>query len=191
MNKVLNIAIGLVAAIIGGVIVLQFAPQPQPAQPAPDQYGAVNGSNFETGDLTVGGVPTFAKRLLMAGTSSVPCSMQNPFGATSTLTRFTALVTSNGIGAAQTVDLATSTTAFGTTSPSLVWAHTVSAGRDGMLWTPGAASSTVNANVLGGGNDGTDNLIIGPTQYVNLRIATGTPGAAYWTGACEYHWQKM
>lgn len=124
----------------------------------------------------------------MAATSSVVCSIQNPASATSTLERFTALINANGIGVAQTVDIATSSTAYATSTPALAYAASIGTGEDHVVWTPGIASTT-NPNVLAydsWASTGESPFIIGPSEYLNMRIATGTPGtfSSYWTGNC-------
>lgn len=123
----------------------------------------------------------------MAATSSVICSIRNPYG-TSTLTNFRAFASSSAAFGSQTIDLSTSTTLGGSSSPAFVRAYPAGAVWY-MSWVPQA--STTNTQLLGPDSTlytGASNNIIHPGEYVNFRIATATAGtfqAGYEVGACE------
>lgn len=126
-------------------------------------------------------------------TSSIPCIIPNPFGAaTTTITAFTAVITSGTANLTGLFDLATSSATalggYGSSTPTLIQAHSVSGGaQDYMAWLPNAASTT-NSKILSPVSvDGASNLILGPSQNLVYRNATGTPGtfATYWTGTCS------
>lgn len=127
----------------------------------------------------------------MMATSSVLCSIQNPFKATSTLLNYSAVITGNG-SAPQVADLSTSTNAFASTSPALMRGRTF-AGLDSFFWTPTNPTST-DARTIGlVGASGDNTMILGPSDYVNLRIATSTPtsGIVVWRGRCSGVIQKL
>lgn len=144
---------------------------------------------------TIGGIDYASVQVSMAATSSVPCSIPNPFGAaTTTLLSHIVQVTANGIASAQTLDVSTSTTAFASSSPAFVKKYAAGIGNFTSFWTPGLSTSTV-VGVLG--NDATylvgdSPFVIAPSEFVNTRIATGTPGtyAAYYTGTCSATFMK-
>jgi len=130
-------------------------------------------------------------------TSSVICSIKNPFNATSTLESYNISVTGQGaFQAAQLVDLATSTTQYGSSSPAFVRAATVNLFDTSISWQPRSATNTFYgvadtqavANTLFFGQlERTSPFILGPSEYLNVRIATSSPASmsSYFTGACN------
>ena len=139
--------------------------------------------------VTINGNSWYYYQQAMEATSSVPCSIKNPFGATSTAIRYSAVATANGLGS-QNITLSTSTTAYASSTPYFVKNFVTSAGPFNMLWTPMA--STTGSALIGmetSGAIGNSNIIIGPTEYLNLKIATstGTAGtfSSYFTGVCR------
>lgn len=129
----------------------------------------------------------------MLATSSVICSIRNPFSATSTLERFAFQITANGLGA-QTVDLSTSSTAFASSSPAYIRAFATGAGQSSAVWGMGA--TTTNTSLIGmavSNNVGNSNNLIGPNDFINVRLATSTPGTfgSYFTGTCSGVIEKL
>lgn len=135
--------------------------------------------------VSIGGTRQYFYRQNIAATSSTVCSVKNPFAATSTLLRYTMNVTTNGIAAAQLVDVATSTTALATSSPAFIKALSVGAGKFSVIWLPSATSS--DATIGNSAQTGASGVMIGPSEYVNVKIATSTAGtfATYYKGTCS------
>lgn len=130
----------------------------------------------------------------MMATSSTICSFKNPFNATSTLKSLSFIITNNGIGGSQTIDVATSSTNLGTSSPAYIKKFAASTAMYPVVW--GGGATTTNADLIGNAvsnNVGHSDNIIGPAEYVNFKIASGTPGtyAAYYTGRCAVEFQKL
>lgn len=124
----------------------------------------------------------------MVATSSVLCSIKNPYQATSTLVDYVAQVTSGSLVQAQTLDVATSSTALASSSPAFVKEFSLAAGAQASLYWTQAAATTTNARLIGSDFvNGVSNAIVGPSEFVNLRIATATPGtfSSYLTGTCR------
>lgn len=143
--------------------------------------------NVDSPYVTISGVHTAYKAVSMAATSSVACAIQNPLGATSTLDAFGGQINSNGLVSAQTFDVSTSSNAFGSSTPALMYAVSVGAGAQSTFaW---ARATTTNTQVIGAAvaANGSTAVIVGPTQWVTLRIATGTPGVftSYLAGKCS------
>jgi len=128
----------------------------------------------------------------MIATSSVLCSIQNPYNSTSTVLSYTTKVTTNNLGT-HLIDISTSTTAFGSSTPAFVKRLSVS-GQYSVVWTPNG--TTTNTNVIGmraGATTGISDIILGPTEYITLRISTSTPGTfgSYNVGSCAGQIQKL
>lgn len=146
--------------------------------------------------VSIGGVKQYYYSQSMTATSAVVCSLKNPFGATSTLLRYGVSVTSNGIGVAQTVEVSTSTTngtPTSTSSPAYVKAFAAGAGQFSFVWNP--AFSTTSTLLIGNapGNVGNSNNVLGPSDYINFVISTGTPGtfSTYYGGRCTGVLQRL
>lgn len=161
-----------------------------------NKLGAVSSlENVDNPFVGIGGVNTWHKEQNMAATSSVVCAFLNPWGATSTLKSFTAQATANGLGS-QALYLSTSTSNTAPTStstPELVSAFATGAGQFSLPWNDSNATTTIG-NLLGNPNqDGTNPFIVGPTEYVTLVMATGTPGtfSSYLSGTCDAVFQRF
>lgn len=188
MNFLKTLAVSLIVsilAVVGGGLGI-FGPLGAHLPSA----GALTGPDIPSPYLRWGGVARYGAAVNLAASASVPCSIQNPTSATSTLTSFSARINTNGIAADQTFDLATSSTATGTSSPAFIRAGTITGSKQkDIAWLPGIASTT-NAGVIGTDrflSTGESPYLVGPSEYVNLKIATGTPGtfAAYYGGNCS------
>lgn len=144
--------------------------------------------------VTINGVKSYYYNEQMTATSSVPCSVKNPWNATSTLVWYSAKVTASGLGS-QAFDVSTSTTALASSTPAFLYNVTTasmpSATDFVALYSPGVAESTT---VVGQNAVGRSSALIGPGEYVNLRISTSTPGTfagGYWTGTCKALIQEL
>lgn len=147
--------------------------------------GALTSPDLPYNYLCVGGVCTYTVKGTLAATSSSVCAIQNPRGATTTVTAASLQITANGMAQNQKLDISTSSTALGSSTPSLVWNKTVTGSAQASIsWTPQATSTPqlIGINTL----TGETNVVLGPTEYLTFKIATGTPGtfSSYWTGTC-------
>lgn len=186
MNKATKTVIGFLVAIfvlaagIFGIVAHDSKHAPEQAAGATATLDAVDNPY-----VSIGGVKTYNYNQQIAATSSVFCSIKNPFGATSTVSSYSVNGLTNGLGT-QTFDLSTSSTAIGSSSPAFLRAYSTGTGAFPALWTP--EGTTTNANVIGmsAKNTGQSDIILGPTDYLNARIATGTPNVFvnYITGTC-------
>jgi len=143
---------------------------------------------------SVGGYKYYYYNQAMSATSSVPCSIKNPFNATSTLVSYKFQVTTNGIATAQTLDVSTSTSAYASSTPSYVRAFPTGTGQFSGVWQGVTATTTphlIGYSQTQGGiystNIGTTDNIIGPSDYITLRVATSSAGSfgSYYTGTCS------
>lgn len=150
--------------------------------------------------ITIANMREYRQTIPMMATSSDICSMQNPFGATSTVSSISAISTNVGIAEANNLYIATTSSASRyATSSVYTWNNPFAMGTGQWRYdfVGNAATSTdmaVGANVLEGQNsDGSSNYVVGPTDYVNFMIASSTPGsfATYDAGFCSYVWRKI
>lgn len=143
--------------------------------------------------VNIGGSRYYYYKQTMTATSSVICSIRNPFNATSTPLNYSAVITANpaaGLGiAANILDLSTSTTQYGTSSPALIKAYNLAAGAQATIpWTQNG--TTTNANIIGfnGLNLGVSDVFLRPGEYLNFKNSTSTAGVdagGYYTGVCS------
>jgi len=137
----------------------------------------------------------------MAATSSVICSIPNPFGAaTSTVNNpMVVQITSNGIAQAQNIFISTSTT--NAASSTVAWSGAIAVAASAQIssfFMGNMASSTLTAgandvNILPGlQQSGNTNRFLGPNEFLNVRIGTTTAGTytAYYTGTCSATFMK-
>lgn len=148
-----------------------------------EQLGAIPGNNIEGKFVTIGGVELAYVKMPMIATSSVPCVTKNPFNATSTLVRFTAVFTdmiTDGAGIPG-MDFSTSSNAYlsATSTTPLVanWRFTSNT-PDEFVYAP----STVT---------GDSHYTLGVKQSVGLKNATTTPGVDTFVGNCTAVFQKL
>ena len=186
-NLFLGGALVLIGVVAGSLSLGKTPVQVLNQIPALSNLGAV--STLDAVDnpyVSIGGVKTTFLVRQMQATSSVPCSFKNPYAATSTLLGFTADITTNGIATAQIVDVATSSTALASSTPAFIYASAVGASaKRSLAWNGGGPAMT--ATLVGPLADGNDGAIVGPSEFVNFRIATATPGtfSSYFTGTCR------
>lgn len=194
-NKKVWVALVVVAIIaISGVSVTLGYPHSQTADRSLGSVPTLDG--VDSPFMTINGVRTYNYSQPIAATSSVACSIKNPFNATSTLVRYGVNVTTNGIGVAQTLEVSTSTTnnsPTSTSSPAFVKAFPASAGQFSFVWN--GNSATTSALTIGSQpySTGISNDILGPSDYINFVISTSTPGtfSPYYKGNCTGVIQKL
>ena len=148
--------------------------------------------------FTLGGVDYADVEVSLSATSSVPGIIPNPFGtATSTLVLCQSQVTVNGIAATQNlyVSTTTGTGGYGSSTPAIMTAFVTGTGQFTAPCGFNSATSTANvataqpnatqSDLLPGRTQtGASNYIVGPSEFLTLRIATATPRTldTYWTG---------
>ena len=189
-NKIMVALVAILVIAIGGYLLLKGKEVSQNLGATPTLDGVDNPN------VRINGIQTYNYRQSIAATSSVVCTVRNPVGATSTLESYAFEVRTNGIAATQ--DLAVSTTTgvggYGSSTPALML-YSAGTGQFSAEWQPNSATTTstgsvnsVDSRLLPGmTNLGASNYIIGPSEYVSLRIATATPRTldAYYTGSCS------
>ncbi len=177
---------GIVALLVS-LVVCGFALTGGPSQETNEpQAGSLSGPDISSRYLQWGGVSQWNTGVYTAATSSVICSIQAP-AATSTITLASLLVSASGLNS-PSWSISTSTTNVGSSTPAFAQFTAMATGTP-YVWTPGGVSTTTNGTlVLNSTNStGGSSYIIAPNQYVNFRIATGTPStfASYITGKCQ------
>lgn len=185
--------VGILAALVMG-----FLGYTKQASLPPFQAGAVPTlDGVDNPFVTIGGYPTFERKIPMSATSSVVCTIKNPFNATSTLVRFGASITTGILGTnAFSLSTTTGLNGFGSSTPSLMRDHSVGSNTvDAVAWYPSSSTSTpVNVLSLLSGATGESFDLIAPNEWVVYRIATTTSAGAlatYYTGSCDYLFQKI
>ena|SRR3990167_2394046 len=165
------------------------------------RLGAIPGDSIDSPTVKIGGVNKFFIGKPIAGTSSVLCSIKNPYApATTSIDRITVKRTS-GFAAATTFDISTSTTAFASSTPALVRAKSVAAGiQDTVLWTPRHATSTyvsvadgvLLANTLYWNQSViTSPYVLTGTEWITVRVATTSGGTETISGYCNFEGTKL
>ena len=131
-----------------------------------------------------------------AATSTYLCIQPNPwFGTgTSSLVSFMARIT-RGVLGANTMSLSTTSASggYGSSSPAFILDRAVASGaQDNIFWN--GNSTTTSTRILPGTDvtTGASLSVIGPSEYVSYRVATGTPGtfATPWAGSCSFTFMK-
>lgn len=167
---------------------------------ARDQFAVNN-----VGVITHNGVDSLTVEYPIAATSSTIVSIPNPFGtaglassfspsnATTTVRFAGCQITVNPFVGAFNYDMSTSSSAFATSAVAFVYSHAVgAAAADTMFWTDrtvASSSLTVSNSIwtTDMAKDGSDPFVLTPSQYLNFKIASGTPGTfagGYLTGVC-------
>jgi len=158
------------------------------------KFGAVSTLNqVDNPYVSINGIQQYYYNQPMSATSSVLCSLANPFNATSTLVSYSAVTTVNLLGA-QSFDISTSSTAFASSSLALVRAYNTPTGQSTILWQP--LATTTSSKLIGveaTGVIGNSNIVLAPSDFITFRLATGTPGtyAAYNQGSCKGVVQRL
>lgn len=163
----------LVSSVIGVIAVLAsvFLGGTQVVQNTVHEVktGAISSPDLDSSYFSYGGVRRFGLRQQMQVATTTLCAIQAP-AATSTL-EFASFSITTGTGTAATIDIGTSTTAFGTTT-NLVSAVSISSGALGQqFWSP--VGGSVNDNTMA------------PNTYVVVKTAgAGLSGYTY-GGTCQ------
>lgn len=169
------IVTAVVAAVISFGSYMVFG-HSAPTQQTP---GSLAGPDIPFPYLRWGGLgPIYNAQQAIQATSSVFCSIQNPSGATSSVSLATTRIDGNNFGVTEVFDISTSTTQFGSSTPAFIsgYSLTTNASNTAIVWSGNAATTTAG-NVLGAASfNGSDPYIIGPTTWLNWRIASATPG---------------
>lgn len=140
---------------------------------------------------TINGVGTYYYSQPITATSSAFCSIRNPYATTTIPRSLNVQVSANGMGAT-IIDISTSTSQYGTSSPAFVKAFSLGANAAGnIIWAGGSGTST-SATVLGltntatGVTNGTSDIFLKANEYITFRISSSTPGTftTYLSGRC-------
>lgn len=191
-----NVLVGLIVVLIIAIIGSFFPKGNTVVQRVTEQLGnVVTLDGIDNPYTSINGFKEYRYSQGMNATSSVLCSIRNPYNASSTVASYSAsVITAGGLGAvAQTLDLATSTSQYATTTTSapLVQGFNTTAGPWSFAWFPQATTTT---GTLYPGNRGLTPIVLGPTDYLILRIATtSTSGVfgSYYTGSCSASIRKL
>lgn len=135
--------------------------------------------------VSIGGVRTYYYSKPMTATSSIVCSVLNPFNATSTLISYSAYARASALTAAELLSLSTSTSAYASSSQNYVLDFSAAAGQGfAFSWTTPIATTSTRVIGLTDVNNVQQFLnVIKPGEWLNLRIATSSPGANGSTGS--------
>lgn len=181
-----------IIAICAGVVLLVLAMiflRPSDGQPGMNgqdgrdgvNVGALASPDIPSPYLQWGGVVQFSQGAPLLATSSVICYWQAP--ATSTVDMLGLVVTANSPAAAQQIDISTSSSMFGSSSPAFIRAAAIgtaptAAAPNTIAWTAGLPTSTPMTGILAlgyGSTTGASPYIINTGEFVTWRIATAAP----------------
>ena len=183
-SKTTWVVSGLIAlALLVSGISLKVALQNTGTQTTPP-FGALAGPDIPFDHICVGGLCMYSYKVPIAATSSIPCAIQFPQVGSSTLEYAAIQINGDGLGT-QTFDISTSSSAFGSSSITMVKAKSITGGNSNVIWMPTASTTTnfVGMNLLTGDiiND-----VATSSDWLTFRIATSSGGtfATYWTGFC-------
>lgn len=197
-SKFLTVAIVVIIAI---VMILSLLRKDSP-QVIIGATSTLDGVDFPT--ISIGGKKSAQKAVTMIATSSALCSVgPSDVGLGTSTARFSFNMSTSSIAKSEYVSLSTSTTRYG--SSSIAWLHvTVPAygSQFGGAFLPNTATGT---NSAAGGTtgdtsllpgltaSGTSNYIVLPSEKLNLRIGTATPGtfATFPQGVCSYEFIQL
>lgn len=194
MSTNIKIIGGAIVAVILSVLGVHLFSSPN-SPVAPANYGAVSSPDLPFNYLCVGGNCSYKAKVALTASSSVICAIQNPTGATTTLAG--AGMSVNGVGGftvSPTMDISTSTSQYGSSTPAFVYAHTLTATPGSIVaYYPGTQNTSATIwGVISG--DGSQTAVIAPNQYVTFRIATssaGTFAGGYLTGFCSAEFRSL
>lgn len=146
---------------------------------------------------TIGGIDYADVQLSIAATSSVFCSVSNPFGTATTGVMTAMSNITGGMTTAQSYDISTSTqSGAGSSTPAFIYARSVGANKtDFTLWEPRATSSQLSPNILSTPESGSASPFFlastnGLPDRLTWRVATGTPGNQTYSGTCSATFMK-
>ena len=203
MNTYKVLTISIVAALVVSIGILYVSPV-KTTREIIEKFGAIPGNVLDHTCFTYGDVTRCSFARSLTATSSHLCSILNPVSATSTIESYGLLITRGVVGANQ-FEISTSTAAYGTSTTALM-AVSIPTGASGTFaGRPNTSTSTISINTLGvsilpelersgNGVTGVTNYILGPTQYVNFRLATSTYNGTFaspYLGTCYLELQKL
>ena len=192
--KFLSVAI-LVIAIGGSYLFPQIPQTVLGAVPTLDAvdfpFWKING--FKRWSGTIG----------MTATSSIVCSFQNPYTATTSIVALSAEVTARGgLTLAHGFYVSTSTDSYASSSPNLIDGFPMSTGQFSVELEKNSATTTdvtqspanVPTTLLPGRTvTGATSYVLGPSEYINFEVGTATPSTltSYMTGNCSVELKKI
>jgi len=154
----------------------------------------------DTPFVSIAGLKSYYFNVPFTATSSVVCSIKNPYLSTSTVRMFNVRTTSSLAGAAANIFSVSTTTivdannrGYGSSTPALVLDHSVAGGgvQDSMVWLPMSIASTSQnrSGLLSAVSyvTGESYIKISPSDFITVRIATATPSTftSYAQGTCS------
>ena len=152
---------------------------------------AIPGTEVFGNEFTLNGQTTYTLNTAIAQATSTICGFKNPNPRGTTTIEQAFVNISTGYTGANTIDFGTSTVSSGTSSPALVKEYSIGSGAKATIQlAKNTATSTTGINsalsgVLPGMTSaGVSNYHLGPDQWFNFKIATGTPGTGGYTGTC-------
>lgn len=200
-----NVIIGAVAilAIIFGIAYLKQTTVNVAVGNSPQSYGATPGNSVDGKYFSIGGQQFYRTSFPVTATSSVLCSVQNPFpnATTTVLANGTGINVTAGILGANTFDVSTSSTAYASSTPAFSRGVSVpSSGTVTYPFNPRYGTTTATTVFQNGGDDGiwqiadvvspTYPYVLTGTQYLTWRVATATPGTGTFQGTCSFYGVK-
>lgn len=180
-NYIVTAFVTLCTVVLGMWVASMFIPHVE---------GAVSTTNgIDSPYTSVNLLQEWQGTIPFTATSSYVASIKNPFGnATATIEVVAINATNSGFTAAGNIYVATGTTAYSTSSPALaIWPFTSGGAFSYKLVENMATSSagitggTGSADILPGVQWSTagivgSNYILGPNQFLNVKVATTTGG---------------
>ena len=151
----------------------------------------------ESGFMTINGNKQFRFAQPIQATSSVVCSLKNPYQATSSIDTIGITAANRGdLSAANNLFISTSSTAYGSSTMAFAELFAMGTGQFSYSFSKNVATSTfASSNVMGAplnvlpgrADNGASNYILGPNEWITWRIATSTAGTfgTYMGGTCS------
>ena len=169
----------------------------------PEKLGAASGQTWLASSyFNYNGVERWIGQQAILATSSILCDFPNPWISSTTPIRHVVRIDTNTMGAEQTMDISTSTatttSAYASSSPALVRAHST-AGMTGrqIVWPPLGITATTSATTGVYRNfsiTGESDLVLASTTHITTRIATASPVTVtsnIITGSCTAEFEKL
>lgn len=170
-----NIKTILASVVLAAAVAVSVVAFVHPAPANSPQYGALAGPDIASPYLKWGGVATYNASQFMKTATTTLCSMQNPYAATSSLLSFSMQI-NTPTSTAAVIDVATSTSAFATTTAgNLLSAQSVGSN----------ARATFTFDPV------SNNNIVGPGQYVLAKTEGPGVGGYTYGGTCQGTWQAV
>lgn len=173
--------------------------QPDFSVPEELDFGAIPGDVWESNVVTIGGVEKAFLGKPLTATSVTLCVFKNPWNATATLDKFTFFANDPFTGGAETYDLSTSTHRYlgATTTTALIHNRTLSVTAGQAIWRPRYSTTTKSLAVdnakelMNSITSDTDYFFLKPSEYIGIKIGTGTPGVETITGYCNAEFTRL